>query len=178
MRRHRVLVAAFTIAAGAGVVALALHQATQPPPLDPQVTAALTPLERQVAALKAAQPGQVVGPIAVEGGWAIVRVDEKRPEQPIAIEAARPQIVRFLTYGQVRDLLEKLRGGAKVENLLPRGPALPGAPSEPAAAPTGPPALPPPSAEGPPSQDQTLQGQTPGAPAASPPAKTPGSPKP
>jgi len=130
------------------------------------------------AALKAAQPGQVVGPIAVEGGWAIVRVDEKRQEQPIAIEAARPQIVRFLTYGQVRDLLEKLRGGAKVENLLPHGPALPGAPSEPAAAPTGPPALPPPSAEGPPSQVQTLQGQTPGAPAASPPAKTPGSPKP
>lgn len=90
------------------------------------------------AALKAAQPGQVVGPVAVEGGWAVIRVDEKRPEQPISIEAARPQIVRFLTYGQVRDLLEKLRGGAKVENLLPKGPALPGAPSEPAAAPPAP----------------------------------------
>jgi len=90
------------------------------------------------AALKAAQPGQVVGPVAVEGGWAVIRVDEKRPEQPISIEAARPQIVRFLTYGQVRDLLEKLRGGAKVENLMPKGPALPGAPSEPAAAPPAP----------------------------------------
>ena len=90
------------------------------------------------AALKAAQPGQVVGPVAVEGGWAVIRVDEKRPEKPISIEAARPQIVRFLTYGQVRDLLEKLRGGAKVENLLPKGPALPGAPSEPAAAPPAP----------------------------------------
>jgi peptidyl-prolyl cis-trans isomerase C len=90
------------------------------------------------AALKAAQPGQIVGPVAVEGGWAVIRVDEKRPEQPISIEAARPQIVRFLTYGQVRDLLEKLRGGAKVENLMPKGPALPGAPSEPAAAPPAP----------------------------------------
>jgi len=90
------------------------------------------------AALKAAQPGQIVGPVAVEGGWAVIRVDEKRPEKPISIEAARPQIVRFLTYGQVRDLLEKLRGGAKVENLLPKGPALPGAPSEPAAAPPAP----------------------------------------
>jgi peptidyl-prolyl cis-trans isomerase C len=90
------------------------------------------------AALKASQPGQIVGPVAVEGGWAVIRVDEKRPEQPISIEAARPQIVRFLTYGQVRDLLEKLRGGAKVENLLPKGPALPGAPSEPAAAPPAP----------------------------------------
>jgi peptidyl-prolyl cis-trans isomerase C len=90
------------------------------------------------AALKAAQPGQIVGPVAVEGGWAVIRVDEKRPEQPISIEAARPQIVRFLTYGQVRDLLEKLRVGSKVENLMPKGPALPGAPSEPAAAPPAP----------------------------------------
>jgi peptidyl-prolyl cis-trans isomerase C len=96
------------------------------------------------AALKTAQPGQLVGPFAVEGGWAVVRVDEKRPEQPITIEAARPQIVRFLTYGQVRDLLEKLRGGAKVESLLPKAQALPGAPSEPAAAP--PVVVPPPAA--------------------------------
>ncbi|MDH4385256.1 MAG: peptidylprolyl isomerase [Caulobacter sp.] len=125
------------------------------------------------AALKAAQPGQIVGPVAVEGGWAIVRVDEKRPEQPIAIEAARPQIVRFLTYGQVRDLLEKLRGGAKVENLLPKGPALPGAPSEPAAAPPAPPATPTPTNPGP-----TNPGPAPDAPTASPPAKTPGPAKP
>jgi peptidyl-prolyl cis-trans isomerase C len=40
------------------------------------------------------------------------------PEEPITLEAARPQIVRFLTYDQVRDLLEKLRGGAKVEMLI------------------------------------------------------------
>ena len=86
-------------------------------------------------ALKTAQPGQLVGPFAVEGGWAIVRVDEKRPEQPITIEAARPQIVRFLTYGQVRDLLEKQRSGAKIEILIPRGQAIPGQPSEPATAP-------------------------------------------
>jgi peptidyl-prolyl cis-trans isomerase C len=97
-------------------------------------------------ALKPAQPGELVGPFAVEGGWAVVRVDEKRPEQPITIEAARPQIVRFLTYGQVRDLLEKLRGGAKVENLLPKNQTVPGAPSEPATAPpatAAPPVAPP-----------------------------------
>jgi hypothetical protein len=51
MRRHRPLVVALTAAGIAGVVGLAVHQATQPPPLDPRVTAALTPL-----------------PIA-EGGW-------------------------------------------------------------------------------------------------------------
>jgi peptidyl-prolyl cis-trans isomerase C len=96
-------------------------------------------------ALKSAQPGQLVGPFAVEGGWAIVRVDEKRPEQPITIEAARPQIVRFLTYGQVRDLLEKQRSGAKIEILIPRGQAVPGQPSEPAAAPPPQPSAPAPA---------------------------------
>jgi len=86
-------------------------------------------------ALKDAAPGQLIGPFPVEGGWAVVRVDEKRAEEPISIEAARPQIVRFLTYGQVRDLLEKLRGAAKIETLLKKGQAVPGAPSEPANAP-------------------------------------------
>jgi len=70
------------------------------------------------AALKAARPGQVVGPFAVEGGFALVKVEDRRLEQPITLEAARPQIVRFLTYDQIRDLLEKLRGRSKVEVLV------------------------------------------------------------
>ncbi|MDR3512519.1 MAG: peptidylprolyl isomerase [Caulobacteraceae bacterium] len=70
------------------------------------------------AALKNAKPGQVVGPFAIEGGFALVKVEDRRMEQPITIEAARPQIVRFLTYDQIRDLLEKLRGRAKVEVLV------------------------------------------------------------
>lgn len=69
-------------------------------------------------ALKAAKPGQIVGPFAVEGGFALVKVEDRRVEQPITLEAARPQIVRFLTYDQIRDLLEKLRGRAKVEVMV------------------------------------------------------------
>ncbi|MDB5437108.1 MAG: peptidyl-prolyl cis-trans isomerase family protein [Phenylobacterium sp.] len=70
------------------------------------------------AALKTAKPGQVVGPFPVEGGFALVKVEDRRVEQPIALEAARPQIVRFLTYDQIRDLLEKLRGRSKVEVMV------------------------------------------------------------
>jgi peptidyl-prolyl cis-trans isomerase C len=70
------------------------------------------------AALKAAKPGQVVGPFPVEGGFALVKVEDRRVEQPITLEAARPQIVRFLTYDQIRDLLEKLRGRAKVQVMV------------------------------------------------------------
>ncbi|MFI4966838.1 MAG: peptidylprolyl isomerase [Caulobacterales bacterium] len=70
------------------------------------------------AALKSAKPGQIVGPFAVENGFALVKVEDRRAEQPITLEAARPQIVRFLTYDQIRDLLEKLRSRSKVEVLV------------------------------------------------------------
>ncbi len=88
-------------------------------------------------ALKGAKVGDLVGPFATEGGFAVVKVEDRRQEAPITLEAARPQIVRFLTYDQVRDLLEKLRGDAKVEVLLGRTPEIPGAPKEPASAPKG-----------------------------------------
>ena len=86
-------------------------------------------------ALKTAKVGEVVGPFQVEGGWALVKVEDRRPEEPITLEAARPQIVRFLTYDQIRDLLEKLRSRAKPEYLLKAPPPTPGQPQEPASAP-------------------------------------------
>ena len=81
------------------------------------------------AALKTAKPGQIVGPFPVEGGFALVKVEDRRVEQPITLEAARPQIVRFLTYDQIRDLLEKLRGRAKVEVMVKTDTPQPGDPA-------------------------------------------------
>ncbi len=91
------------------------------------------------AALKSAKVGDTVGPFRTEGGWVVLRVEDKRLEAPITLEAARPQIVRFLTYDQVRDLLEKLRGASKIQTLLPKPTDVPGAPREPANAPLLPP---------------------------------------
>lgn len=93
--------------------------------------------EGYVAALKDAKAGDLVGPFPVEGGWALVRVEEKRQEAPITLEAARPQIVRFLTYDEVRELLETLRSKARIEPLLGKAQDVPGAPREPASAPPG-----------------------------------------
>ena len=93
-------------------------------------------------ALKTAKAGEVVGPFEVEGGWAVVRIEDRRLEEPITLEAARPQIIRFLTYDQVRDLLEKLRGRAKVETLIGAAEPVPGAPVEPADAAPAPKAAP------------------------------------
>jgi len=91
--------------------------------------------EAYQSALKGAKAGEVVGPFQTDAGWAIVKVEDRRPEAPITLEAARPQIVRFLTYDQVRDMIEKLRGKSKVQVLLKATPDVPGAPKEPASAP-------------------------------------------
>ena len=102
-------------------------------------------------ALKDVQKGALVGPFAAEGGWVLVKVEDKRTEEPITLEAARPQIVRFLTYDQVRDILEKLRGSAKVEMLMGKtADAPPVNAQEPASAPPETPAGAPASAPPPP----------------------------
>jgi peptidyl-prolyl cis-trans isomerase C len=69
-------------------------------------------------ALKDAKPGDVIGPFKTDAGWVLVKIEDRRLEQPITLEAARPQIVRFLTYDQVRDLLQTLRARSKVQTLI------------------------------------------------------------
>ena len=91
--------------------------------------------EAYEAALKTAKTGEIVGPFQVDEGWALVKVEDRRSEQPITLEAARPQIVRFLTYDQIRDLLEKLRARAKIATLIGPPQDVPGQPREPASAP-------------------------------------------
>jgi peptidyl-prolyl cis-trans isomerase C len=92
--------------------------------------------ESYAAALKTAKAGDTVGPFQTDGGWALLRVEDRREEQPLSLEQARPQILRFLTYDQVRQLLSKLRTESKVQVLIKGDPlAVPGAPREPASAP-------------------------------------------
>ena len=112
------------------------------------------------AALKTAKVGQVIGPFKVDAGWVILKVEDQRLEKPISLDEARPQIVRFLTLDQVRDLLEKLRSQSTVKVLIGPAQAGPDTLHEPASAPAGAVAAP---------------GATPPAPAA-PAVLTPGSP--
>jgi peptidyl-prolyl cis-trans isomerase C len=84
-------------------------------------------------ALRDQPAGATVGPFQTEGGWAVLRVEDRRKENPPTLEQARPQIVRYLTYEGVRQLLEQLRGKAQVDVLLPTDQAAPAAPTTPAA---------------------------------------------
>ena len=88
-------------------------------------------------ALRDKPAGSTVGPFQTEGGWAVLRVEDRRRETPPTLEQARPQIVRYLTYEGVRQLLEELRGKAEVDVLLNGDAARP---QEPASAPASPPA--------------------------------------
>jgi len=87
------------------------------------------------AALKTAKIGETVGPFKTDGGFTLVHIEDRRPEKPISQEEARPQIVRFLTYDEIRTLLNKLRGATRVQMLI-SAPEGGGAP-EPASAPPG-----------------------------------------
>ncbi|MDB5438283.1 MAG: peptidylprolyl isomerase [Caulobacteraceae bacterium] len=82
-----------------------------------------------------ARIGDLVGPFQTSAGFVLLKVVDRRQEAPVSLEEAKPLIVRFLTYDQVKDLLENLRGKAKVQMMLPSAPEVPGAPQEPASAP-------------------------------------------
>jgi peptidyl-prolyl cis-trans isomerase C len=94
-------------------------------------------------ALKNAKAGDTVGPVQTDGGFAILRVEDRRQEQAPTLEKSRPQITRYLEYEGVLNLLRDLRKGSKVEVLVKTDPNVPGAAQEPASAP---PQAPPPAA--------------------------------
>lgn len=78
--------------------------------------------EAYAAALQGAVTGRVVGPFRTDVGWVVLRVEDRRPEQPNTLEEVRPQLVRFLTFDRIRQLLEELRGKAEIDVLLADAP--------------------------------------------------------
>lgn len=111
--------------------------------------------EAYATALADKPAGSTVGPFQTEGGWAVLRVEDRRRETPPTLEQARPQIVRYLTYEGVRQLLEELRGKAEVDVLLTpeagrsQEPASAAPAPAPAATPAAPAAAPPPATKAP-----------------------------
>jgi peptidyl-prolyl cis-trans isomerase C len=86
-------------------------------------------------ALKGVKPGQLAGPVKVDAGWAVLRVDDRRPEPPKSLDQMRPTLIHFITYDQIKDLTLRLRSRAKIETLIAPPPETSGPPSEPASAP-------------------------------------------
>lgn len=70
-------------------------------------------------ALEAVQK-QAVTPAAVGALYQAVVRNQPAGQPPPSLEEARPQIIRFLTFDQVKDTLLNLRRDAKIEILLPQ----------------------------------------------------------
>ena len=84
--------------------------------------------------LTTAKTGDTVGPVQTDGGWAVLRVEDRRPEQLPTIEEERPVIMRYLIYNQVAGVLNTLRDKNKVEYLVPKSAMSDGEDQEPATA--------------------------------------------
>lgn len=114
------------LGAGADFAAVAAERSTDPATRASGGDLGWTTLdvlpEAYAQVLAQAPPGTVTAPIRAEAGWAVLRVDARRREEPPTLEQARPQIIRYLTYERVRQLLEQLRGRAEIEPLI-AGPA-------------------------------------------------------
>jgi peptidyl-prolyl cis-trans isomerase C len=87
-------------------------------------------------ALKSAKVGDIVDPFQTDSGWVVLKLEDRRPETPISLDAARPEIVNFLTYEQVRDLLRRLRHDNQIKILIGPAAASPSTEPEPASAPS------------------------------------------
>jgi peptidyl-prolyl cis-trans isomerase C len=83
--------------------------------------------------LSGAKPGELRGPFQSDEGWVLLKVEDRRKQAPPTLDASRPQIVRFLTYAQVGDLLKTLRGNGRVQLLT--GPAAAGQTAAPSSSP-------------------------------------------
>lgn len=67
------------------------------------------------AAIKGLKNGQLAAqPVKTASGWQVLRLEEKRPAQPLSLEAAKPQIRLALAQRQVQVRLNALKAAAKI----------------------------------------------------------------
>lgn len=60
------------------------------------------------------ETGSVSEPFATDRGWHILKVDERRTRPPKTKDEMRPEIITFLTFTQISDILRDLRAGADI----------------------------------------------------------------
>ena len=63
--------------------------------------------------------GELANPFETEDGWLILKVDERRTTPPKTKSEMRPEIITFLTFTQISDILRELRARATVQQREP-----------------------------------------------------------
>lgn len=59
--------------------------------------------------------GDVSEPFQSEAGWHLIKVEDRRTPPPKTLEEMRPEIVTFLTYAEISQILKALRAEAVIE---------------------------------------------------------------
>jgi len=60
--------------------------------------------------------GEVSPLFESEAGWHVLKVEDRRQRAPKTLEEMRPEIVTFLTYSQINDILGRMRGSANIKS--------------------------------------------------------------
>lgn len=58
--------------------------------------------------------GRVSEPFRSEYGWNVLKVEDRRADEPPTFEEMRPRIVRFMTFDEIQRLIDVLSGSAEV----------------------------------------------------------------
>jgi peptidyl-prolyl cis-trans isomerase C len=66
-------------------------------------------------AIRNTPTGGVSRPFETQEGWHVIKVEERRPEQPPSMEELRPLILEYLTRMQLDDVLKELRQKAQIQ---------------------------------------------------------------
>jgi peptidyl-prolyl cis-trans isomerase C len=61
------------------------------------------------------EAGQISAPVQSDYGWHVIKVEDKRNRPVPTFDEVKDQIMASLIQTQLRDVVQKLRGGAKVE---------------------------------------------------------------
>jgi peptidyl-prolyl cis-trans isomerase C len=65
--------------------------------------------------------GQVSAPFRSEYGWHVLKVEDRRAEDPPTFEEMRPRIVRFMTFDEIQRLIDVLSSRAEVRVISAPG---------------------------------------------------------
>lgn len=61
------------------------------------------------------ETGAIGGPFESEQGWHVIKIDERRTRPPKTKDEMRPEIITFLTFTEISEILRELRAEADIQ---------------------------------------------------------------
>ena len=78
-----------------------------------------------LSAIANTKVGTISGALESENNWHVLKVEDRRKPPPKTFEEMRPEIVSFLTFSELNNIIGKLRGEANIETIDVEAPDFP-----------------------------------------------------